>query len=453
MALRARPLLDRVDSLLFSKGERGQAGRMSVIAFLIRVASAVIAFVSQVLMARWMGGFEYGIFVVVWVFAIIAGNLACFGAHTAIIRFIPEYLEKGLMAELRGALLTSRLFSVASSFVIAVIGYAAVRLFQADIESYYVAPFLLAMVLLPMIALSDVMQGIARANSWALAALSPTYIVRPILILIGFEVAVSWGYPPTAETAIVAAVVATYATTIVQWIGVTAFADRRVPPGPRVYRFGDWMSVSLPIFVVESFIYLLTNADVLVVGAFVSPDDVAVYFATAKTLALAHFVYFSVKAGVAQRYARFAHSGRRAELAAFARETASWTFWPSLVMSAFVLLLGLPILKLFGPGFEEGYPLLFVLVIGVVARSSVGPAESLLTMSGHQRTCARIYAMTLAVYLVLAVTLIPWFGLWGAVIALSSSTIFEASALGTSVWRKLGIAMPVFVPAMTREVV
>ena len=40
---------------------------MSVIAFPIRIVSAVIAFVSQVLLARWMGSFEYGIFVLVWV--------------------------------------------------------------------------------------------------------------------------------------------------------------------------------------------------------------------------------------------------------------------------------------------------------------------------------------------------------------------------------------------------
>lgn len=450
LASRARPWLDRLDVLLSSDGERGQAGRMSLIAFAIRIVSAAIAFISQVLMARWMGGFEYGVFVVVWVAAIIIGSLACFGAHTAIIRFIPEYLEKGLLAELRGVLLTSRLFSTASSLIIAAIGYGLIRLFEDRLENYYVAPFLLATVALPMIALADVLQGISRANSWALAALSPTYILRPVLILVGLDVAVTLGYPPTAETAMVAAIAATYVTTIVQWIGVTAFADRRVPPGPRRYPFADWIGVTLPIFLIESFIYLLTNADVLVVGAFMQPDEVAVYFATAKTLALVHFVYFAVKAGVAQRYARYAHGENRAELAAFARDTAAWTFWPSLVMAGAVLALGLPMLRLFGPGFEAGYPLLYVLVLGVVARSSVGPAESLLTMSGHQNTCAAIYGVTLAIYLLLAIVLIPVLGLWGAAIALAASTMFEASALAHAVWRKLGIAMVVFLPAAVR---
>ena len=82
------------------------------------------------------------------------------------------------------------------------------------------------------------------------------------------------------------------------------------------------------------------------------PDDVAVYFATVKTLALVHFVYFAVKAGVAQRYAAFTH-GDPEGLAAFARETVSWTFWPSLLMAIIVLALGKPMLVLFGPEFVQ----------------------------------------------------------------------------------------------------
>ena len=87
-------VLGRLDALIFTADERGEAGRISLIAFVIRVVSAVIAFVSQVLLARWMGSFEYGIFVLVWTTMVIVGNLACLGFHTSVIRFIPEYREK-----------------------------------------------------------------------------------------------------------------------------------------------------------------------------------------------------------------------------------------------------------------------------------------------------------------------------------------------------------------------
>lgn len=445
LALRARPFLNRIDAALFAADERGEAGRMSVIAFAIRIFSAAIAFASQVMMARWMGSFEYGIFVLVWVTMVIVGNIACLGFHTSVIRFIPEYFERGMMAELRGILLTSRLFVLIASTAIASLGAAGIWLLSPWIESYYVIPFILGVICLPMIAMGDLLQGHARAYSWALFALSPTYIIRPILILAIMAAALAWGCAPDAKTAILATIAATYATTLIQLIGITTRIDATLPAGPKKVHFAQWFVVSLPIFLVESFFFLLTNADVLMVGAYLEPSDVAVYFATVKTLALVHFVYFSVKAGVAQRYAHFTH-GKPDQLAAFARETVSWTFWPSLFMALLVLALGKPMLMLFGPEFSEGYPLLFLLVFGVVARAAVGPCESLLTMSGHQNVCAAVYAVTLALNIGLNVAFIPLFGLWGAAIATAFAMIFEAAALSFTVWRKLGIVMMIFVP-------
>ncbi|MCF6115291.1 MAG: lipopolysaccharide biosynthesis protein [Mesorhizobium sp.] len=446
LALRAKPLLGRIDAVLFTADERGEASRMSLIAFSIRIVSAVIAFVSQVLMARWMGSFEYGIFVLVWVTMVIVGNLACLGFHTSIIRFIPEYRERNMLAELRGIVLTSRLFVMVASTAIAGLGALGVWLLSPFIENYYVVPFILGLICMPMIAMSDLLQGLARANSWALFALAPTYLVRPVLILALMVLMLLVGFAPDARTAIFASIAATYATTLGQLIGITARIGKKIPAGPRKLHFAQWFLVSLPIFLVEGFFFLLTNADVLMVGAYMNPNDVAVYFATVKTLALVHFVYFAVKAGVAQRYAQFTH-GEPEKLAAFARETVSWTFWPSLLMALLVLVLGEPMLSLFGPEFVAGYPLLFLLVFGVVARAAVGPCESLLTMSGNQNICAAVYAMTLALNIGLNLVLIPLFGLWGAAMATAFAMIFEAGALSFTVWRRLGIVMVIFVAA------
>jgi O-antigen/teichoic acid export membrane protein len=450
LALRARPALRAIDSVLFPTDERSDAGRVSIIAFIIRVCSAAIAFLSQVLIARWIGGFEYGIFVLVWTTMIIVGNLCCLGFHSSVIRFIPEYREKGMMDELRGVLLASRVLVLVASTLVTIIGAASIWLLSPIIESYYVLPFLLGIICLPMIALSDVLQGLARANSLALLALSPTYIIRPFLILAFMAAAFFSGFEPNAQTAVIATILATYATTIIQLAGVSAKLDRKVAKGPRKIFTKRWLAISLPIFLVEGFFFLLTNADVLMVGFYMTPQDVGIYFATVKTLALVHFVYFAVKAGVAQRYAQFAH-GNREKLASFARETVSWTFWPSLFMAFVVLALGKPMLMLFGPGFDAGYPLLFLLVVSVVLRAAVGPCESLLTMTGNQNICALVYGLTLAINIAVSMVLIPVLGLWGAAIGTAIAVLFEAVALAFTVWRKLGIAMVLFVPPIQRE--
>jgi O-antigen/teichoic acid export membrane protein len=447
VASRARPLLDRVDAVIGALAGQGhgEAGRVSLIAFAIRIANAAIAFVSQVLLARWMGSFDYGIFVLVWTTMIIVGNIACFGLHTSVIRFIPQYRESGQLALLRGVLFGSRLGVLVASTALAAAGAFGIWLFSPSIESYYLVPFWLGLVCLPMIALSDMLQGIARANAWAVSALASAYLIRPVLILVCMVVAMLLGFAHDAVTAVWCAVVATYLTTIWQLVSVTHRVDSRIPAGPRRYETRLWIAVSLPIFLVEAFFFLLTNADVLMVGAFLDPHDVAVYYATVKTLALVHFVYFSVKAGVAQRYAQLATEGG-SKLAEFARVTSVWTFWPSLAMGLVVLALGKPTLLLFGPGFDEGYPLLFVLVLGVVARAAVGPAESLLTMTGNQNVCAAIYAAALAINVGLTVWLIPLYGLWGAAFGTLGAVAFEAVLLTIVVWRRLGIAMGVFFP-------
>jgi O-antigen/teichoic acid export membrane protein len=447
LAALAQPWARRLDALLSTPDARGPAGRMSLIAFGARIVNAVIAFVSQVLLARYMGGFEYGIFVLVWVTMIILGNISCLGFHTSVLRFIPEYQAKGRPEDLRGILIASRRLVLLSSTAVAFIGAFGIWLFAPVIESYYVVPFYLGLVCLPMIALGDQLQGLARANSWAFWAMLPVYFIRPLLILVFLWALHMAGYEPDATAAVLAAILATYLTTILQLLNVSTRAEKGLRHAAPFFRLREWMVVSLPIFLADGFFFLLTNADVLLVGRFMQPTDVAVYFATVKTLSLVHFVYFAVRTGVAQRYAAYLHGGEHAALARFARETVTWTFWPAILMGLVVLALGKPILMLFGPGFDTGYPLLFLLVGAVILRAAVGPAESLLTMSGHQNACVVIYGVTLAVNIALNVMLIPMLGLWGVAAATAIAMALETLLLAVTVRRKLGIVMVAFLPA------
>jgi O-antigen/teichoic acid export membrane protein len=444
LAARAKPFAGKIDEILTSDDDNAVARRMSLITFAIRLVSAAIMFGSQIILARWMGDFEFGIFVLVWTSAVIAGSLSNFGFSTTLIRFIPQYRVSNRHDELRGILLTGRIFALIAASLVAATSVALILYFREHIESYYVAPFVLGALTLPMISLGDSLEGTARAHSWPMKALMPTYIIRPALILLFMLGAILFGFKAEAKVALIAAVLATYATTIIQLLAITSSVDKILPAGPKSTNFGEWANVSFPIFLVEGFIFLITNADVLFVGIFLPPDRVAIYYAAAKTLMLVHFVYFAVKAGVAQRYSQLIHAGTKQELEAFVRSSARWTFWPSVAVGLVVLALGKFLLSLFGPSFTEGYPLLFILIIGVVLRASIGPAESVLNMSGNERICAVIFGATLFVSIGLAIVLIPMYGLSGAAVSVAIAMAFETLALGIAVWRRLGIRISVF---------
>ncbi|MFN7089511.1 MAG: lipopolysaccharide biosynthesis protein [Allorhizobium sp.] len=438
------PAGPRLVRALRAEDDTARAQRMAAIAFAIRIVSAAIAFISQIIQARLMGEFEYGIFVFVWVLVVLAGNFSCLGFHTAVIRFLPQYVQDKADAEIRGLTSTARLFAMTSASILALSGIAALHLFGNSIEHYYLVPLFLAVFALPMIALGDVLDGTARANRWAVLGLSPTYIVRPTLILAIMLLAVSGGAPATAVTAMQAALVATYLTTLGQFLLVDRRLLNRYARGDRKVDFAGWFKVALPIFFIEGFGFLLTNSDVIVVGLYLPPDQVAVYFAAAKTMALMQFVFFAVKAGATPRFSSLMAEGNSQGLAGFAGTAARWSFWPSLAVGIVVLMLGEMLLGLFGSAFTAGYLLMVILFAGNMAKALVGPAEMLLTMAGRQQLCVAVYAVALACNIGLNITLIPAWGLAGAATATATAMAVEAVLLHIAVRRALGIVVFAF---------
>ncbi|MDI7864268.1 lipopolysaccharide biosynthesis protein [Rhizobiaceae bacterium n13] len=445
------PVLRRHAGFLQGENEVAAAQRMALIAFAIRIISAGIAFVSQIALARLMGEFEYGIFVFVWVLVVLFGNLSCLGFHSTVIRFLPQYRAANAHDEIRGLTVTARIFSMLSASMLATIGFVGLHLFGEGIASYYLVPVFLGLFCLPMIALGDVLDGTARANSWPVVALSPTYIVRPLLILSFMLAAVYCGAPKTATTAMQAGLAATYATSIGQFVAVTWRLRRNLVAGPRRIDFLVWFNVALPIFLIEGFGFLLTNSDVVVVGLYLDPQEVAVYFAAAKTITLVQFVYFSVKAAAAPQFSAMMAEGDMQALARFAGETVRWSFWPSLVVGLSVLAAGDLLLSLFGPAFGAGYVLMAILFAGILAKSLVGPGEVLLTMAGRQKLCVLLYAGALAANIGLNVTLIPLFGLVGAASATAAAMMVEALLLHLAVRRTLGIVLFAFAHPLILE--
>jgi O-antigen/teichoic acid export membrane protein len=67
-------------------------------------------------------------------------------------------------------------------------------------------------------------------------------------------------------------------------------------------------------------------------------------------------------------------------------------------------------------------------------------------MSGKQNICALLYAVTLAVNIILNLVLIPRFGLTGAAISTAIAMLMEATLLSTAVSRTMHIAMFILIP-------
>ena len=430
--------------ILSSDGERERTQRNAILAFGVRCASAALLYLSQIVLARWMGSNEYGIYVFVWTWVLILGGLSHLGLNVASIRLAPAYRENGNLSLLRGLVRGSRLVALVSGALVMALGMAGLWLFEPYMQSHYVLPLYLALVCVPLFALTDVQDGIGRGNAWMGLALMPPYVLRPLLVLAAMVAAKFAGLEMEATAAAGAAIVATWGAGLVQTLMINRRLAASIPSGPRVYDLRSWLSMSLPLVVILACELALQNTDVLVISHFMTPTDVGIYFAAGKTMALIMFVHYAVGSAVANRFSALNARGDRESLRAFVRDSVNWTFWPSLAGAILILALGKPLLWLFGPQFDTGYPVMCILVVGFLFRSAMGPAEFLLNMLGEQKLCAAVLLTSALLNVVLNFILVPRFGLAGAASATSVALISAALMNYAAIWRRLEIEIAIW---------
>src|SRR3981189_3706834 len=323
-------LRSMLGGLLGGSSEASVTKRLAGTIFIIRVVSAALAYLSQILLARWMGGSDYGVYVYVWTWVLLLGSMMDFGISASAQKIIPEYRTRGEHALVGGFLSGSRWMAFAVSSVVSLLLAGLVKLLSPWIDANAIVPLYIGCLTLPAFVVANTQDGIARSHDWMRLGLMPQFVVRQSLI-IGFTAgAFVLGFHLGATAAMLASAAAVWIAMIGQMIVMNRRLRDTIEAGPKTYDFRGWLAVSLPILMVEGFYLLLSYTDVLLLQQFRSSEEVGVYFAVVKTLALVSFIHYAMSATTAHRFAEYHATGDRAKLSAYVAHAIQWTFRPSL---------------------------------------------------------------------------------------------------------------------------
>jgi O-antigen/teichoic acid export membrane protein len=413
--------------------------RRALAALAIRIASAALAFLSHVLLARWLSLDQYGLFAATWTWLLIIGGALPLGFNVAVVSLLPRCLAEGDLARARGLVGLAVGLTLALSALVSAVAIGLIVWRPAFVEGPLASLAILAILCIPLLALGDVNEGLARAMGCMGSALLPAYVARPLLILAAGSLLLLSGIELDAASVTACALLALVVSTLIQtgWIAHRLF--QVIGWGPARLTARTWALVSLPMLMSELAEMLLASLDVLVVAAWVGPSEAGVYLAAQRSIALVAFVSFAVGAATASSIAASAPDPAR--VAIEVRRAATLAFWPTLA-AAIVLVGAAPgILAVFGPRFIDGTTVVAILAVGFVARSFVGPAELLLNAVGAERACAVILAVHVAVGLALHAALVPTFGILGAASATSATMVSLSIAFAAYAWLSRGLVM------------
>ncbi|MGX7705257.1 lipopolysaccharide biosynthesis protein [Methylobacterium sp. Gmos1] len=421
-----------------SEAEAGGAGTALAV-FGVRIAAAACAFVAQVLMARLMGAEEYGIFAAIWVWTALLGHASTWGLSQAACRFLPTYRAQGAAGPERGFLAFGAAFSLAAASLLAGCGAALLWLAPGLVSGAYAGALLVAALVLPLFALQDFCEGVARGRNWTLLAVVPPYLLRQSLIMALMLAAVGFGAPAQAAIAVACTLAATALSLALQ-ASILVWRLRAGRHSSRaLYPWRDWMRAALPMALIDLAGSGFNFIDVLVLGFLLPPAEVGAYFAATRLLQFVVFVQYAASSVTAQAFAAAQARGDRAGLEALIRRWSRLTLLATVATGLAVVGAGPLLLGLFGPGFREALPLLALLVAGHGLAAACGPAEDLLTMLGAERACAAVTVALLAAAILLTLALVPAFGLAGAALAAALVTAGRGAVLADLAHRRLGL--------------
>jgi O-antigen/teichoic acid export membrane protein len=314
-----------------------------------------------------------------------------------------------------------------------------VSAFGEAIEPYYVQPLLIGFLCVPVWSLLNQMEATARAFGWMNVAYVPGYVLRPVVLIALVGGLVLFGRSADAVTALAAMVAACAVAAIVQGVMVYRGTRKHLAGVTPVFHTRHWAGVSLGFLMIDGFRMLLDNTDILLIGHFLDPHSVAVYFAVIRTSGLIAFVSFSVIALAVPKFAQIHSTGTRAELQSFVSSMIRLMFWPSLLAALAMACLGPFLLSLFGPDYVVGYPTMLVVLTGLVLRSATLPVEYLLNMTGHHRDTLLVYGLAALANVALNLLLIPAFGIIGAAIGTYAAMIGANVCLYRLVQKRVGV--------------
>ena len=299
---------------------------------------------------------------------------------------------------------------------------------------------LLAMLLIPFLALSDLYMGLHRGMKRMVLSLAPSQIIRPTIFIVLVLIA-SYSLADLTSTLAIALMFAA----ICMALTVTAASFSKVISNWPITKTTkadafNWLKIAIAFFIADSFYEVLNRIDIIMLGAMYDESASGIYNVAARTSAMVSFVISAVNSAAASRISEiFTTDGPGKSLQTLVTTIARWVFFLSILIAVLLIALGKPILSLFGEQFIQAYHVLIVCIIGQVINAFAGSVGMLLNMTGNHTQVAKIYGWSALSNVLLNAILIPIYGILGAAYATLTTTFLWNAWMVYVANHKIGI--------------
>lgn len=429
-----------------SDGLRRRLSRDSAGVLVLRLAALTLAFGSTVLAVRLLGPGDYGVYAWATSVALALQMIAVFGFDRLAVRELGQGSVTGAYGAMSGVLVFGRrVILVASVVVIVCVGTVSLLVASGSQQ----AALLVALVGVPLLALTTFRQGVAQGLNRVIAGRIAEDLGRPVFLSLLFLAALASGQADTMGStgALALQTVAILLAFIIGTAIVRSAMPDRVRQSVPVGTWRRWTRQAFPLGLVASGEMLLSQLGIILLGLVSTSHEVAAFAVAMKVAVLIALPELALNSALMPTFARLQAGGEIDRVRQVAAAGSAAAFVGGLTLAVPLLLIPGPILSVFGsvPGASS---VLLILALSWLVSALGGVNGALLMMSGRSRPVVWGISIALATNLLASLALIPTHGAVGAAWAWLLTLVVWNGFLAFQVRRQLGFwASPVGVLA------
>lgn len=419
-----------------------------------RALLALTGLATNALLGRLLSPQDLGIFFLAFSIVSVCTILSLMGLDVAVIRFVAESLGLRDPKRARRAIIKIMILAALAATVVltAYLTFGAplaASLFDAPAlaaTSGLIAGWILATAFQSLLA--ETFRGLSDIRFAAFFSRATTgfgSLASGILLVGGLFVVWMLAGEASLTTVMLLAVGSGFSSLLFAGLlmgsKMRRLASADEPEGGDSIAFGQMLSVTWPLLVVNLTLLVLTQADLWIVGAFLPQEQVALYGASVRLVTLVIAPILIVNAVVSPLIPENYVSGNTGELERILRATATLAGIPAFLAIFGFILLGGPILGVvFGDFYREGAFILAALSVGQLASVWCGSCGAVLLLTGNQLTMMAITAASGGATVAAGVLVVGQFGAPGVAVAsaaglvLQSVSILVGARLATGMW-------------------
>lgn len=417
------------------RSQVGHISRQSGVYFAGVIVSAGLGYLFKVYLARELGAEALGIYALGMTLIAFIGIFNTLGFPQSALRFVAVYQAGQKYQQLhallwRGGALLVVANLAAGALLLTAGRWIAVSFYHSPVLVQYL-PFF-AVIMLFAAVTGFYRQALAGYRDLKLRTLIVNFVGSPLNMVVAI-VLISIGFGLRGY--LLAQICSASVICVLLIAAVRRFtpAQARFSVQPGMYPDRQVWSFSASMLGVSFLEFLIGQVDKVAIGFFRNPRELGIYSMAAALVVYLPIILTSVNQIFAPTIAHLHTRGEHILLSRLFQSLTKWVTGLTLPLVLVVIVFSRPLMRLFGPEFAAGWPILVIGALGQLVNCGVGSVGYMLLMSGHEKRLLRAQGGMAAIMVILSVALVPSRGILGAAIAAAITTV------GINLWNLIEV--------------